>query len=396
MLKVGAGIAVAVVILIAAATAIVIDSTVEARPQDAVPAGQGQQPPAGQVAPADDQTLPSPSGWSGEGSIGTSTRPFIGISVRTTDHGVVVARVHPDGPAAGNLKEGDVITAIDGTPVNMIEDMMRLLVEGVAPGDEVAFTVLRDGETHTITVTAGERPRPDAKPRRARPQQGHRPPVGPRPNIGQAANPLIGMMQHLQALKDKFVRIELVVEGQDGEFDTLRGARGTAAVDVAAKTVEITPADGSAPMLFTVATHTLVITANQGTLETFSGTGDSIAIEWNGELVLLVEENVSLEQLLHSKLFEALGSKLPGLGVDQLNRPAPKVRPGFKNQRQRPQGRGQGGGELRERLERRLQQEGSGLGRFLENLPPELRSRLEQLRQGIEQGEQKAPIGPSV
>ncbi len=52
---------------------------------------------------------------------------------------------------------GDIITAVDGTPVASISALSQL-ISGYAPDDEVAITILRDGEEIDIQVLLGERP----------------------------------------------------------------------------------------------------------------------------------------------------------------------------------------------------------------------------------------------
>lgn len=90
--------------------------------------------------------------------------------------GAVVTGVFEDGPAAKaglqgrdeSLKEdsdeflygGDIITAIDGTAISGIDDLISYLVTNTRPGDEVELTVIRvDGDEETVSVTLGTRPR---------------------------------------------------------------------------------------------------------------------------------------------------------------------------------------------------------------------------------------------
>ena len=54
---------------------------------------------------------------------------------------------------------GDVITAIEGDPIEGMDDLIVYLVKETRPGDTVTMTVLRDGEERSIEVTLGERPR---------------------------------------------------------------------------------------------------------------------------------------------------------------------------------------------------------------------------------------------
>lgn len=52
---------------------------------------------------------------------------------------------------------GDVVTEIEGTAVASAEELQDLIAEH-APGDAIELTVVRDGETQTVTVTLGTRP----------------------------------------------------------------------------------------------------------------------------------------------------------------------------------------------------------------------------------------------
>jgi S1-C subfamily serine protease len=62
------------------------------------------------------------------------------------------------GPAeAAGLAEGDIITAVNGTTLDAAHPL-DLVVSQLAPGDTATLTVLRDGQTMTITVTLGTRP----------------------------------------------------------------------------------------------------------------------------------------------------------------------------------------------------------------------------------------------
>jgi serine protease Do len=72
--------------------------------------------------------------------------------------GALVADVQPDSPAAkAGLKNGDVITAVNGEKV---EDANRLTfaVSAVSPGTKMDLEVLREGKTQKLNVTTGERP----------------------------------------------------------------------------------------------------------------------------------------------------------------------------------------------------------------------------------------------
>ncbi len=53
---------------------------------------------------------------------------------------------------------GDVITAIDGTPVLSFDDLLIYLSLNAAPDQTVTLTILRDGETRDVPVTLSARP----------------------------------------------------------------------------------------------------------------------------------------------------------------------------------------------------------------------------------------------
>ncbi len=102
---------------------------------------------------------------------GKVTRGFLGVGTQDvtpalaesmelkTRSGALIADVQPDSPAAkAGLKTGDVITSVNGQPV---EDSHRLsfTIGAVAPGTKLDLGVLRDGKSKTLSVTAAERPK---------------------------------------------------------------------------------------------------------------------------------------------------------------------------------------------------------------------------------------------
>jgi 2-alkenal reductase len=58
----------------------------------------------------------------------------------------------------GLLAGGDVITAIDGQPVNTFDELLSYLTTNKSPGDSAVLTILRDGQSTDVTVTLGTRP----------------------------------------------------------------------------------------------------------------------------------------------------------------------------------------------------------------------------------------------
>jgi S1-C subfamily serine protease len=65
--------------------------------------------------------------------------------------GVEIAGIGAEGPlAAAGIQEGDVIVAVDGTPVGTESDLMSAL-GGLMPGRSAVLEVVR-GDTHLTTV----------------------------------------------------------------------------------------------------------------------------------------------------------------------------------------------------------------------------------------------------
>jgi S1-C subfamily serine protease len=90
-----------------------------------------------------------------------------------TDHGVLISQAYEGGPAdeaglQGATGErtvegqtlptgGDVITELDGEPVEGMEQIISE-VNTRQPGEDLTLTVVRDGKEREVTVTLGDRP----------------------------------------------------------------------------------------------------------------------------------------------------------------------------------------------------------------------------------------------
>ena len=93
-------------------------------------------------------------------------KPFLGVQVGNVDAaaqqygipaGAALTDVAPGSAAEkGGLKEGDILTAIDDTPLTGGSDLTAAF-EHYEAGDTVTFTVYRDGESLTVEVTLDER-----------------------------------------------------------------------------------------------------------------------------------------------------------------------------------------------------------------------------------------------
>lgn len=75
---------------------------------------------------------------------------------RADARGVLVREVVPGGPAeAAGVKPGDVIMAIDGTPIDDT-NALRIKIAGSQPGTAVTLTVWRDGREQQLSATLVE------------------------------------------------------------------------------------------------------------------------------------------------------------------------------------------------------------------------------------------------
>ncbi|MCC6312658.1 MAG: trypsin-like peptidase domain-containing protein [Thermomicrobiales bacterium] len=101
---------------------------------------------------------------------GHVTYPYLGAEIREispdvagqydlpADYGAYIAGVVPGGPAEhAGLREGDIITGIDGKAIGRDDSFTELLFSH-KPGDTVEVTLQRDGAEQKVNVTLGERP----------------------------------------------------------------------------------------------------------------------------------------------------------------------------------------------------------------------------------------------
>ncbi|BCJ40059.1 hypothetical protein GCM10010168_29170 [Actinoplanes ianthinogenes] len=87
---------------------------------------------------------------------GTVTHAYFGVSVVTVPSGGVYLRsVVPGGPAAkAGLQAGDIITAIDGNPVNSTTDLAAVTLTK-NPGDVITVDYTRGGQKASTKLTLG-------------------------------------------------------------------------------------------------------------------------------------------------------------------------------------------------------------------------------------------------
>ncbi len=81
----------------------------------------------------------------------------LGRDVDLTGAGALVADVAPASPAAAALRPGDVIVAVDGTAVEVADEVIGALA-GRRPGDSIVLGGTRDGQLVETTITLGASP----------------------------------------------------------------------------------------------------------------------------------------------------------------------------------------------------------------------------------------------
>src|SRR5580698_3992153 len=74
----------------------------------------------------------------------------------TGNTGALIASVTPNSPASrAGLKEGDVVTAVNGQPVESGSDL-QVIVSEDAPGSKIDLDVVRNGQSEKMNLTVGE------------------------------------------------------------------------------------------------------------------------------------------------------------------------------------------------------------------------------------------------
>jgi putative serine protease PepD len=88
---------------------------------------------------------------------GKVSHPFVGLQLSDAEAGATVAAVTAGGPAAdAGVQRGDVVTAVDGKPVDSSNAVVAA-VQSHKAGDHVVLTVRRGSGTEQVHVTLGDR-----------------------------------------------------------------------------------------------------------------------------------------------------------------------------------------------------------------------------------------------
>jgi len=101
---------------------------------------------------------------------GSVSRGWIGVQIQPVTpeiadslglkkpEGALVAEPQADGPAAkAGIESGDVITAVNGTPVKDARELART-IGAFAPGNAVKLNVMHKGEDKVVNLTLGQLP----------------------------------------------------------------------------------------------------------------------------------------------------------------------------------------------------------------------------------------------
>jgi S1-C subfamily serine protease len=81
------------------------------------------------------------------------------VGIEYDEDTMAVSRVVPDSPAmAAGFKDGDVMTAVNGIPLNDDNNAQLKKIDW-RPGSELTYTVMRNGASKSLNVTLGKLPK---------------------------------------------------------------------------------------------------------------------------------------------------------------------------------------------------------------------------------------------
>jgi S1-C subfamily serine protease len=95
-----------------------------------------------------------PCGWIGVG-VSPMTKAFADSLGMAEPYGAIFDRPEPESPAAhAHIEAGDVLTAINGSPLIRSGDFAGL-ISAMAPGDEVHLSTWRNGQPREVKLFLG-------------------------------------------------------------------------------------------------------------------------------------------------------------------------------------------------------------------------------------------------
>lgn len=201
---------------------------------------------------------------------GMGRQPFVGIALSERDGDVLVERVVAGSPAAqAGIHEGDIIEAVDDTPVHDFAEVAEI-VRGSERGDVLAFRVRRDGEEHEIEVQVGLRPLS----------------LEPDGDVLRSLLPPEGFLEFFafSGLRERLSeRFERLIEGRitflndDGERVSLRFVAGTLA-EASDDEIVVSPNGGGSPQEFTITEQTYIVRSLRPADANELETGDRVIV----------------------------------------------------------------------------------------------------------------------
>ena len=112
--------------------------------------------------------------WLGISGMTLSTQVAEAMGLNNSQQGVLISEVIGNGPAAqaglrGATRQanvdgltlpigGDVITSVDGRPVDEFDDLLGYIVQHTQVGQTIGLSILRDGQPMTLNLTLAARP----------------------------------------------------------------------------------------------------------------------------------------------------------------------------------------------------------------------------------------------
>ena len=172
------------------------------------------------------------------GISGTSLTPELAqaMNLETDQRGALVVDVTPDSPAEraglrGSDRQvdiegqqarvgGDVIVAMDGQPVQEMDDLIAYLARSTEVGQTITLTVLRDGKEQTVDLTLAARPK-QQEVQRSQPETGTG--TAYLGIVGLTLTPEIAQAMDLAA-DEQGVLVEQVQQGSPADEAGLRGS----------------------------------------------------------------------------------------------------------------------------------------------------------------------------
>jgi serine protease DegQ len=99
-------------------------------------------------------------GWIGVEPQNLSQELSESLGLPSNTQGVLLSGVLEGGPASrGGVKPGDVLTAVNGKPINDVRSLLNQIAQ-ISPGNDAKLTILRKGKEMELVAQTGKRPKP--------------------------------------------------------------------------------------------------------------------------------------------------------------------------------------------------------------------------------------------